>query len=562
MRGLKVVQVLPVLYLASLFSSPCHALENQPFIQQEQLSKDKEIARWKQERDNLARVQVDKAVDEKEPHRVLPSSAAFYVKEISLDGVPEELDFLTELLASYENKTLNLADIEELVQKLNRKLKDKGYATSEVVIPEQNIGNGILQLHCVPGKLRRVVYAEGSKKLPWKNAFPIREGDILNVRMLEEGLENMKRVPSLDVSMKILPTGTPELSDLELTIHSKKQVNGRLSFDDSGVKETGKNQFTAALGLDRVFNANDTFFFSHTTDTSLNWQTEGTRSQSFTYSIPHGKNRLTISHSENKYNQLVPSKPYAFNSSGDSQTTRVTIEHMISRSRTERKSIDITGIKRDSHYFINDTEIPVQAMNTSALEIGFNDRIYCGNNTLYLRLAHKKGTGWFDAQSEKEYPDAPKTRYKMWLLDIDWHQPFTMGHRPASFSCSFHGQWNTRGKRLYGVDMISIGNRYTVRGFDGETTLMGESGWYLRNELASTIPAIHSEVYLGLDVGTVYGISTETLVGRTIAGAAIGMRGTFPSGLSYDAFISRAIYKPDGYHTRRWTMGFSVTYRF
>ncbi len=562
MNGVKVMQVLPVLYLVSFFSSPCHAVENQPFIQQEQLSKDKEIAQWKQERDNLARVQVDKAVDEKEPHRVLPSSAAFYVKEISLDGVPEELDFLTELLASYENKTLNLADIEELVQKLNRKLKDKGYATSEVVIPEQNIGNGILQLHCVPGKLRRVVYAEGSKNLPWENAFPIREGDILNVRMLEEGLENMKRVPSLDVSMKILPTGTPELSDLELTIHSKKQVNGRLSFDDSGVKETGKNQFTAALGLDRVFNANDTFFFSHTTDTSLNWQTEGTRSQSFTYSIPHGKNRLTISHSENKYNQLVPSKPYAFNSSGDSQTTRVTIEHMISRSRTERKSIDITGIKRDSHYFINDTEIPVQAMNTSALEIGFNDRIYCGNNTLYLRLAYKKGTGWFDAQSEKEYPDAPKTRYKMWLLDIDWHQPFTMGHRPASFSCSFHGQWNTRGKRLYGVDMISIGNRYTVRGFDGETTLMGESGWYLRNELASTIPAIHSEVYLGLDVGTVYGISTETLVGRTIAGAAIGMRGTFPSGLSYDAFISRAIYKPDGYHTRRWTMGFSVTYRF
>ena len=201
-------------------------------------------------------------------------------------------------------------------------------------------------------------------------------------------------------------------------------------------------------------------------------------------------------------------------------------------------------------------------MNTSALEIGFNDRIYCGSNTLYLRVAYKKGSGWFGSQPENEYPEAPKTRYQMWLLDIDWHQPLTMGHRPASFSCSFHGQCNTRGKRLYGVDMISIGNRYTVRGFDGETTLMGESGWYLRNELASTIPALHSEVYLGLDVGSVYGISTETLVGRTIAGAAIGLRGTFSSGLSYDAFISRAIYKPEGYHTRRWTMGFAITYRF
>ncbi len=562
MHGLKVVQVFPVLYLASLLSLSSHAMDNQPFIQQEQLNKDKEIAQWKQERDNLPRVQIDKAAGKKEPQGGSLSSAAFYVSKISLDSVPEELDFLSEMLSPYENKTLNLSAIEELVQKLNQKLHDKGYVTSEVVIPEQNIGSGTLQLHCVPGKLRRVVYAKGSKKLPWENAFPIREGDLLNVRMLEEGLENMKRVPSIDVSMKILPTGTPDNSDLELTIQSKKQVHGRLSFDDSGVKETGKNQFTMAVGLDRVFNANDTLFISNTLDTSLNWNEEGTRSKSFTYSIPHGKNRLTISHSTNKYNQLVPSKPYAFTSSGDSQTTRVTIEHMISRSGTERKSIDITGIKRDSHYFINDTEIPVQAMNTSALEIGFNDRIYCGSNTLYLRVAYKKGTGWFGSQPENEYPEAPKTRYQMWLLDIDWHQPFTMGHRPASFSCSFHGQWNTRGKRLYGVDMISIGNRYTVRGFDGETTLMGESGWYLRNELASMIPALHSEIYLGLDVGSVYGISTETLVGRTIAGAAIGLRGTFSSGLSYDAFISRAIYKPEGYHTRRWTMGFAVTYRF
>ncbi len=551
-----------MLYLTSISLLPYVSAANQPFIEQEQLQRVKEIAQRKQDRDSSPRIQTENAVDKKETHQVFLSSAAFLVKEISLDTVPEELDFLTEMIFSYENKTLNLSDIEELVQKLNRKLQDKGYVTSEIVIPEQNIRNGILRLHCVPGKLRHVVYAEGSKELPWKNAFPIREGDLLNIRMLEEGLENMKRVPSLDVSMKILPTGTPEFSDLELTIRSGKQVHGRLSADNSGVKETGKNQVTLSLGFDRVFNANDVFFISDTLDTGRNWSEEGTRSQSFTYTIPHGKNRLTVSHNINRYNQLVLSKPYSFTSSGKSETTRVSIEHMISRTRTERKSIDITGIKRDSQYFINDVEIPVQGMNTSALEIGFNDRIYCGKNTLYIRVAYKKGTGWFGAQKENEYPDAPKTRYQMWLFDIDWQQPFTMGNRPASFSSSFHGQWNIGGDRLYGVDMLSIGNRYTVRGFDGETTLMGESGWYLRNELASTLPSLHSEVYFGLDIGTVYGPGTETLNGRTVAGTAVGMRGTFSSGISYDIFISRALYKPEGYHTSRWPFGFVVTYRF
>ena len=149
----------------------------------------------------------------------------------------------------------------------------------------------------------------------------------------------------------------------------------------------------------------------------------------------------------------------------------------------------------------NHMEIPVQAMDTTSLEVGLSDRICLGNSTLYLRLAHRQGMGWMGAQKESPYSDGPKTRYKMWLVDMDYKKPFTLGRRPASWSASFHGQWNTAGNRLYGVDMVSIGNRYTVWGFDGEYTLMGESGWYLRNELASSIPRLHSEAYVGLDVG-------------------------------------------------------------
>lgn len=116
--------------------------------------------------------------------------------------------------------------------------------------------------------------------------------------------------------------------------------------------------------------------------------------------------------------------------------------------------------------------------------------------------------------------------------------------------------------RLYSTDMVSIGNRYTVRGFDGEYTLMGETGWYIRNELSSSLPRLHSSVYAGLDAGAVYGVSTEILTGRTIAGMALGMRGTFPSGLFYDTFISRALYKPAGFHTKTWAGGFTLGRQF
>ena len=220
---------------------------------------------------------------------------------------------------------------------------------------------------------------------------------------------------------------------------------------------------------------------------------------------------------------------------------------------------------RHNHRFINDQEIPVQALRTSSMEIGVSNRKYIGNATLYSRLGFQWGIGAFGAQPEHKASVAmggPTSRYHMLLLDVDYRKPFTMGHRPASFTTSFHGQWVTGGKRVYSVDTINLGNRYTVYGFDGEYTLMGDSGWYVRNELSSVIPKLKSEIYLGVDFGAVYGKSTEALVGRTIAGAALGIRGHYKSGLIVDAFVSAPIYKPEGYHTKRFYSGFTVGYRF
>ena len=37
------------------------------------------------------------------------------------------------------------------------------------------------------GRLHKIIYAKDSAVILWKNAFPIKEGDILNIRHLEQG---------------------------------------------------------------------------------------------------------------------------------------------------------------------------------------------------------------------------------------------------------------------------------------------------------------------------------------------------------------------------------------
>ena len=536
-----------------------------PMTQQEQLQQDRDTQRERNLRLDAERV----GTVVSEPALIdVPSDkngTSFYIKQIQLDGVPKELSFLSKIARKYEQKHVTVSDITNIRNAFQRKLLDKGYVTSQVYIPEQNLNAGTLQFMVIPGRVEDIRYSDSSAHGPWRTAFPVRPGDILNIRDVEQGLEQMKRVSSQSVTMQLLPGTSVGTSIIELSIKQDKPVHGSISFDNSGLESTGVYQGSFTSSFDQVFRANDTFTMSLSGDLSGSGSIKGTRAASLNYVIPHGKDTFSVSFSKSRYHQTIQSNPYDFTYSGKSTTMKAKWNYVWSRTQREKRAFDISISTRHNHRFINDVEIPVQALRTTSMEFGVSNRKYIGNATLYSRLGFQWGIGALGAQPEHKASVAmggPTSRYHMWLVDVDYRKPFIMGHRPASFTSSFHGQWVQGGKRLYSVDTINIGNRYSIYGFDGEYTLMGDSGWYVRNEVSSVIPRLNTEVYLGLDVGAVYGKSTEALVGKTIAGTALGIRGNYSSGLLFDAFVSTPLYKPQGYHTKKFYSGFTVGYRF
>ena len=533
--------------------------------QQEQLQKDRDTQRERNLRLDAERV----GTVVSEPALIdVPSNkngTSFYIKQIQLDGVPKELSFLNKIARKHEQKHVTVSDITNIRNAFQRKLLDKGYVTSQVYIPEQNLNAGTLQFMVMPGRVEDIRYSASSAHGPWRTAFPVRPGDILNIRDVEQGLEHMKRVSSQSVTMKLLPGTSVGTSIIELSIKQDKPVHGSISFDNSGLESTGVYQGSFTTSFDQVFRANDTFTMSLSGDLSGSGSIKGTRAASLNYVIPHGKDTFSLSFSKSRYHQTIQSNPYDFTYSGKSTTMKAKWNHVWSRTQREKRAFDISISTRHNHRFINYMEIPVQALRTTSMEVGVSNRKYIGNATLYSRLGFQWGIGALGAQPEHKASVAmggPTSRYHMWLVDVDYRKPFIMGHRPASFTSSFHGQWVQGGKRVYSVDTINIGNRYSIYGFDGEYTLMGDSGWYVRNEVSSVIPRLNTEVYLGLDVGAVYGKSTESLVGKTIAGTALGVRGNYSSGLLFDAFVSTPLYKPQDYHTKKFYSGFTVGYRF
>ena len=481
-------------------------------------------------------------------------------KKIQLD-VPNEFTFLRKTIKPFVNRKLTVEDVNRLSTSLNTALIKHGYVTSRIGIPSQSLASGNLQFNLQLGRVESILYKMYAQPLPWQNAFPIREGDILNIRNIEQGIEQMKRIGSQNVSVELEPGTKPLATNIVLETTKKPSIHGMISIDDSGLKDTGKLQWTAAIGVDRVFNANDSLNLSINRDAAQDGERKGSRNHTISYSIPRGKDTFSISYSDMKYHQTINSMATPFISSSHAKTVRGSWNHVFHRDRTTKRSWDIIISKRNAKNYINDVEIAVQRANTASLEVGISERRYIKKNTLYSRAAIKQGVGWFGSQPE--YGNgAPSTRYTQLLLDVDYQIPRIWGHRPASITTSFYGQWTLGDKRLFSRDMISLGNRYTVQGFDGENTLMAESGWYMRNEVASYIPKWKSSVYANIDFGAVYGPSTEVLTGRFIAGTSLGIRGQFKSGLFYDVFVGAPLYKPSGYKTDSVTAGFQAGVRF
>ena len=481
-------------------------------------------------------------------------------KKIQLD-VPNEFTFLRKTIKPFVNRKLTVEDVNRLSTSLNTALIEHGYVTSRIGIPSQSLASGNLQFNLQLGRVESVLYKTYAQPLPWQNAFPIREGDILNIRNIEQGIEQMKRIGSQYVSVELEPGTKPLATNIVLETTKKSPIHGMISIDDSGLKDTGKLQWTAAIGVDRVFNANDSLNLSINRDAAQDGERKGSRNHTISYSIPRGKDTFSISYSDMKYHQTINSMSTPFISSSHAKTVRGSWNHVFHRDRTTKRSWDIIISKRNAKNYINDVEIAVQRANTASLEVGISERRYIKKNTLYSRAAIKQGVGWFGSQPE--YGNgAPSTRYTQLLLHVDYQIPRIWGHRPASITTSFYGQWTLGDKRLFSRDMISLGNRYTVQGFDGENTLMAESGWYMRNEVASYIPKWKSSVYANIDFGAVYGPSTEVLTGKFIAGTSLGIRGQFKSGVFYDVFVGAPLYKPSGYKTDSVTAGFQAGVRF
>jgi hemolysin activation/secretion protein len=437
-------------------------------------------------------------------------------------------------------------------------LIERGFITSRILLESQDLSQGTLALTLLPGRISAIRLAEGtSTRATLHNALPARVGDILNLRAIEQALENLRRVPTAQADIQIAPGAEPGQSELIVRWQQALPLRLNLSLDDGGSQATGRYQGNATLSLDHALAINDLFYLSLGRDLGGGMPgTRGTRNASLHYALPMGHWALALNASRYRYVQTVAGLSQDYRYSGRGAQQDVTLSRVVRRDGASKTSLHLQVFARQSANFIDDTEIAVQRRRTGGWELGAQHRHHVGRGELNLSAAFKRGTGAFGARpAPEEAFDEGRSRFALVSVDAGWSQPFEV----AGLSLRWRSHWRGQRERtpLTPQDRFAIGGRHSVRGFDGERNLLGERGWWWRNELSVPLGNTGQQLYAGIDQGRVGGPSAQWLAGRRLAGAVLGLRGGWAA-LQYDVFVGTPLHRPAGFRGAGSTAGFQL----
>jgi hemolysin activation/secretion protein len=501
----------------------------------------------------------------------LPTNEApcFAIHRVSLRG--DEADHFGWLLDHLDGpngrdaplgKCLGAGGVGVVIQRAHNALLERGYVTSRVLAEPQDLSGGALALTVVPGRIRQIRFAEpvSDRATAW-NAVPARSGDILNLRDIEQALENFKRVPSAEADIEIVPADAPGHSDLVIRWTQQLPFRLNLGVDDSGSRGTGKYQGSITLSHDHWWTLNDLFYLSLNRDLGGgDAGGRGTRGATVHYSLPLGYDLLAFTASRSRYFQTVAGFSQDYVYGGTSQTQELRWSRLVHRDAKRKTTLHLRAFARQSRNFIDDTEVEVQRRRVGGWEFGVGHRMFPGAGTLDLNLAYRRGTGAFGSLPAPEEGFGEGTsRFVLTALDAELQWPFAVGQQ----TWRYRGQWRAQAHHtpLTPQDRFAIGGRYTVRGFDGESSLSAERGWLWRNEVSTALGRTGQALFIGLDHGQVDGPSSAWLVGKRLTGAVIGLRGG-AGPLQYELFTGWPLHKPDGFRTAHMTAGFWISASF
>ena len=466
-----------------------------PSVMAATLPGDQDLIRDRQNRlleDQQRRLEQLKELPGKEARPEAPAapvdSRCFPIQTIELQGAdhlpaPER----ERLLKPYTGQCLGVSQLNALLKDLTDFYIDKGLMTSRAYLPQQDMSKGHLQVLVVEGKLEGLKGADNSKLSDRElaMAFPGKSGEILNLREIEQAVDQLNRLPSNQAQMELTPGEAVGGSSVLVKNTPQKPWRASLSRNNDGQKSTGEQQWGTGFEWDSPLGLADQLILRGGHDAVSDHQKTSKNAMLY-YNVPWGWWNFSYSYNQSDYRSVVQGDGFDFKQTGDSENHQLRAERVIHRDAVSKTSLNVGLSHLRTNNYIDSSRLKESSNRLSELQLGINHGRRIGSAFVNVDVGMQNGTGAFDAQgNHNPLPGVPDARYRKYTATVSYLQPFTLWGESFSFTSLATGQRSE--DVLFSPQRMSLGGSASVRGYKDQQ-LTGDSGGYWRNDLRWSRP--------------------------------------------------------------------------
>jgi len=359
----------------------------------------------------------------------------------------------------------------------------------------------------------------------------------------------------VDVKIKILPGDVNGTSKVEINPQRVKKWNFRTSYNNFGDKSTGDQLISTTGYLYNLARISDLFYLAGTSS-----QTGGYKNISTYYSFPVGYSEFSVFYSSSKSKQGIDIGGYAFDYIGKTEYLSLKGYRMLRRDANSKLSAFAEVIRRKYDYTFGGTELVLQKRDMSNLRLGLNYKQHFSGSTLDSSLSWQR---FMPALGGSKTPDMlsgdVSSQSQIVNLNVNYMKWLTSLPTDAYYDFNLGVQYSPDNLTLQ--DKFTVGNRWSVRGFENSAGIDGNNGFYIQNTLNMITGYKNITAYVGTDYGQIVGDgATQDLSGKKILGGVAGIKGGVKA-LEYDFSLSAPFLYPKKMDVDKYILNFNLGYQ-
>ncbi|HEY9136289.1 MAG TPA: ShlB/FhaC/HecB family hemolysin secretion/activation protein, partial [Pseudomonadales bacterium] len=422
----------------------------------------------------------DKAQDKQKELRQDPDTETlpevvtrcFPIEHIQIESAGEPAPHLqrwaVKQVQAWQGRCLLLTDIQALQRELNNKLITRGYITSRVLLPEQKIADGELKLLIAAGRVETVI-GDGVKARLVELALPSRRGQLLNLRDLEQGVENLSRLPGMSFAFDLQPGAAYGTSKLLAKASWPRQYRASWLASESYYGSTAHGNTQLSFEWGSLFGQPDRLTVGINSDLDREVSDQA-RGGFFNYDLTLGYWLMAASFNRQRYeNQIAGVQKIAAN--GATDLSQLELKRILYRSPYTRLGLAALGSYADVRNLLDETTIRVSSYRLQSNGLRLDGSQLLGRTQLAASLTYENTKA--DGPATQVLPglSVADVNHERWQLYASTQRQFT----PLRSALQFKINAQYSDDALFASERFSLASQSSVRAYD-DISVSGNNG--------------------------------------------------------------------------------------